>query len=238
LILSLISGISGIKQNSNITFPSPVSSNQPIIQNIQIINFSDKSYSLYWQKIESSKIKLIPNFSEKLTSQKIIQNNHCNYGANAGFYTTNNSPLGLFFANGKYINSEIHKSNFINGYLYKLTNQQIDIGNTLPNQELEFAFQSGPLFTPQTKLKIIDDKPARRILIGKNANDLYLLAITTANNPLDGPLLADVPLILTNSNIKFNQIINLDGGAASAYHAEEVNLSELAPIGSFLCGVK
>ena len=95
-------------------------------------------------------------------------------------------------------------------------------------------------------MSIKDDKAARRIVIGKTqANEIYLLAITDEANVNSGPQLADLPTIfhelnqnpILNLKSKFLNLINLDGGSASAFYAENgATLTELTSVGSFLCG--
>ena len=48
-----------------------------------------------------AKISLIANFKEKLTGEKLVEDNNCDIGINGGFYLTSEQPLGLFFSGGK-----------------------------------------------------------------------------------------------------------------------------------------
>lgn len=205
-----------------------------------IIEYDDKSYLIYLQKIEQPKnLKLIPNFSEKKTAKKIMQEDNCRFGANAGFYTQDAKPLGLYYVNGQYLNQNLHNVALFNGYVYQLTNGELHISNQLPTQDFEFAFQSGPRFMLDQKLNITIDEPDRRVLLGETEfNDFYFLALTETENSNSGPLLNDLPKLLQKAPVVFTQVINLDGGSASAFFQETgTKLQEIVPVGSFLCGM-
>lgn len=225
--------------------PTPESKTGIILQN------AGQNYQVFLQKILSpERLVLIPNFSEKKSSKTLMQENGCLYGANAGFYTPDNKPLGLFKLRGRYINEKVHSSSLTNGFIYKTTGGFVDIVSQVPGFNIyhtadEFIFQSGPLFTPETKLSIANDKSARRILFAKTkADEFYFMAITESDNTNNGPLLAELPEIinllnnqLATDNFQLTTLINLDGGSASAYYGEDGKMvSELVPVGSFLCG--
>lgn len=209
----------------------------------ETINFNQKTYKLFLQKISvPQNLRLITNFEDKKTSQTLIMDNQCRYGINAGFYTNEDMPLGLMFAQDKYINSQVHNSLLLNGFFYKTTDGNLGISDTYPENKLDFVFQSGPLFTPQSKLKITDDKQAKRSLIAKSADSwFYLLAVVDSANSQNGPLLSDLPGIIrefnNNSRIKLTDLLNLDGGSASAFYDDSGNaLEELTFIGALICG--
>jgi uncharacterized protein YigE (DUF2233 family) len=257
-ILALISSIFGVSnlQNVNLTTPIPSS----LVTNKYEVEFNQNKYSIYLQKItEPKNLSLIPNFSEKLDSSEIMKNNNCKYGINGGFYTHENKPLGLFFSNNQFIQDTVHQNVLFNGYFSKTYENKLNINTKIPafeksdtDNQYQFAFQSGPYFTPQTKLNINNDESARRMLVGESdKEEFYFLAITTLENTHSGPLLADLPQIifLLNSQLNakpalpagrrytLNALLNLDGGSASAFYSDTgIQLSELTPIGSFLCG--
>ncbi len=213
-----------------------------------IVAKGESMYALYLQKIIiPNQLTLIPNFTEKLSSQTILETNKCTYGSNAGFYTKENTPLGLFITNNIRLVSSIHSNIFFNGFFYKTHGNNLGLSDQAPPLgTVTFVFQSGPLFTPQTQLLIKDDKPARRILISETeANEFYLLAVTNKDNNHSGPLLSDLPEIISRFNSskhtavssKLLLVLNLDGGSASAFYSTQGKvLSEFTPIGSFLCG--
>lgn len=229
--------------------PTPLPTTKSSTSDGIYLKYKDIDFKIYLQKIvDRQKLVLIPNFSEKKSSRAIMEEYFCRYGVNAGFYTAEGKPLGLYFANGKLMNSKIHPSSLFNGFVFGNSNGLFDIRNSVPQPQensLDYYFQTGPLFTPETKLTIRNDEHARRILIGKTSQgEFYFLALVDKDNVNNGPLLADLPAIIHeyNSQIKsndvlFTSLINLDGGSASAFYNEfGVKFTELTPIGSFLCG--
>lgn len=173
-----------------------------------------------------------------------MQQNDCTYGVNAGFYTTDHKPLGIFISDKQSLQTNIHANALFNGFIYKTKTGKIEITDNQPDASIDWIFQSGPLFTPDRKLTIKDDESARRILVGKtDLGDFYFLAITETNNTNSGPLLADLPEIiqlfnkLTTTHPPLTTILNLDGGSASAFYGTGgTKLQELVLVGSFLCG--
>lgn len=215
------------------------------------VHLDEKTYRILTQKIlDPEKLTLIPNFTEKKSTQQIMQEENCLYGANGGFYTPDGKPLGLYYVNGQYVNKFSHTEGLFNGYVHKTTGGLFLIIDAPPHytaNALDFAFQSGPLFRPETRLTLNSDKEARRILIGQvDASNFYFLAITEEGNTYNGPKLGDVPEIINRYNNKllvkkepgqFLRLLNLDGGAASAFFSSDgIRLPELTPVGSFLCG--
>ncbi|MEK7165633.1 MAG: phosphodiester glycosidase family protein [Patescibacteria group bacterium] len=214
------------------------------------LNYNNRDYAVYLQKIEPDKVILIPNFTEKKSAATLMKEFKCKYGVNGGFYTPDHKPLGVFHA-GEFDQRKSHNESLFNGYVHKPAGGSLHIGSEyIPNFRdisIEFIFQSGPLFTPQTKLKMQNDELARRMLIGKTGQEEYFfLAVTEAGNVNSGPYLADLPQILTLFNNsqpaspagkQLTTLLNLDGGSASAFRDDVgVTLGELTPIGSFLCG--
>lgn len=215
--------------------PSP----SEFVQNaaFQKIDYQDKSYAVFAQKItHPQKLSLILNFSQQLTSDKIMSDNECNFLTNAGFYTPDYQPLGLLIIDGKQINP-VSLSPLLTGFFTKHRNNTLTITSDPPIKEVEFTFQSGPLILPHSQLKIINDEPARRILIAHTGEyEWFLLAITQKDNFQSGPFLADLPAIFAQIQLNIIQALNLDGGAASTFWQDQgITLNELVPVGSFLC---
>ena len=225
--------------------PNPTVSVSPVTSEIEV---GETVYRIYLQKIIApDSIILIDNFSQKELASTLFKSNNCNFGVNGGFYTKGNKPLGLFFTNGKWWEKIPSPNKLFNGYLYKTKAGSFNFDTTIPDtSSLEFVFQSGPIFTPTSKLAIIDDEPARRILVGKTDSDeIYFVALTDVDNTNTGPLLADLPNIIKQFNSSypsiihdssFNILLNLDGGSASTFVTPNIKLSEITPVGSFLCG--
>lgn len=212
-----------------------------------LISVNSIQYAIYSQVVTNSQnLTLIPNFTQKLSSQSIVSENKCLYGINSGFYTKENTPLGLFKSGNQVLNRVTHQNDLFNGFVYKTKSNQLFISIDPPVLEnTEITFQSGPLFGPETKLNIKSDEPARRMVIGKTQkNQFYFLAITEAENTYSGPFLKDLPSIINlyNQQLKIkNQnlttLINLDGGSASAFYSDQGQIiGELTTVGSFFCG--
>lgn len=253
LFLIAIAGILGwfILNTEKPTLPSQSPTQTPLTSVTPgvLIPFEDNTYRVYIQKVVGRELTLIPNFSEKKSASTMFAENDCDYGINGGFYTKEEKPLGLYFANGAYINKTPHSKTLFNGFVHKTRAGSFLITTEVPNYSengLDFAFQSGPLFSPERKLTIQNDEMARRILIGQSQDkNYYFLAVTESNNVHSGPYLADLPKIilqynssqLLTHNPTLLSILNLDGGSASSFFAQDgTRLEELVPVGSFLCG--
>jgi len=239
--------IVGYVRNNPVALPDSLSFNSPSpvpkTQGTEITH-KDVSYTVYAQSVDPTQLSLIPNFTERKTTQRIMSENNCKFGRNAGFYTPQQQPLGFFSTDGNaHAKSPTVRSGLLNGYVVK-TNTALLITNQLPTQStMQFGFQSGPLFTPEQKLTITNDEPDRRVLLGKTSdNEIFFIAIVAADNVHSGPLLADLPQIFQAfselGTQQFIQLINLDGGSASAFYGEQAKLQELVSVGSFLCEVE
>ena len=76
--------------------PSPF--NSPLPSGLRITTATG-TYEVFTRKIENpGSLILIPNFSEKLGSEEIVEKYNCRFGINGGFYTTARTPLGKFTA--------------------------------------------------------------------------------------------------------------------------------------------
>lgn len=188
---------------------------------------SDGSYA--YQLFTASHITLLPNYTEKQTSDEL--GSSCTAYINGGFYDTSNAPLGLVRIGDTVISKQI-QSRLLNGFV---SDEGINV------QAGNFSIQTGPQLIESGKplsLKIQNDEHARR-MVAAEADTLIFLAIYNADSVFDGPLLADLPIILDEINNKENlgivQAVNLDGGSASAFYNGTVRLSELTPVGSLLC---
>lgn len=193
------------------------------------ITVNNKTYIVYRQEI-SYDLRLIPNFEEQNTSTKLME--RCTYGANGGFYTQDNKPIGLFISDGILLSRAVSNTT-LNGFFVKT--DHFALTRQPPTNSVEFALQSGPYITSQSILKIRSDTYSRRILIARSDSRWYFVAITERNNTFSGPLLVELPKLV--GELDFDEALNLDGGSASALYSESgVRLGELTPIGSFFCG--
>lgn len=211
------------------------------------IPYKDSVIRIFIQKIpRQSKLSLIPNFTDKLNAKTLINNNNCRSGINAGFYTKDQKPLGLFLINGKRYGNPI-KSNLVTGFFVEEVSGKrlITEGYQQDDSLYRFAVQAGPLFhLPRTTApSIIDDEHARRSLIGTDGVHLYMISMHNPDNLFMGPTLSDVPVLLSSNavqnKIPLRTILNLDGGSASFFYTTgktgPIELSELTSIGSLLC---
>lgn len=196
-----------------------------------------------WYEIsDTTKLKLIPNFSEKLSSKEIINSNQCKFLSNGPFYTKENTPTGLVIADANKI-SGWRENTLFNGILSinDLTTPRIT--RDVPEDHLQIAVQSGPILKENgdfQTLKIIDDSPARRVLAAVTGeNKLFFIVVYDPQSEFSGLKLGDLPNALQSfenkTGIVFADAINLDGGSASAFITKNINLSELTTSGAFFC---
>lgn len=214
-----------------------------IIANTQDILHNGVTYRAQWFEVENAEqIFLGNNLVEKLPASKIYQSQNCQYLINAGFYTTDDKPIGYFLSDGKVLRSEIVNSTF-NGFFSTNDFATPRITNALPSDHLMLALQSGPILIENSffqKISINNDKPARRSIVATTGeNNTVFIVIYDPESQFNGPFLSDLPEILKAFQLKVNLVfadaLNLDGGTASAFYAPETSLSELSPIGSYFC---
>lgn len=185
-----------------------------------------------------SKVTLIPNFTKKLTSTKIIKDEACAAGINAGFYTRENRPIGLF-KTGKLSYPVTNNELFI-GFI-SLTSNKISIGRNEPTNTT-WAFQSGPLLLEDGQtltLSLEHDEPARRMVLATAGQQTYAITIYGEDNEDTGPHLEDLANIVSEISKKeqlgLQAAVNLDGGHHSTFFSEGVHIQESQPVGSLLC---
>src|SRR5258708_6429637 len=105
-------------------------------------------FTVSWFEIDNiDNLKLIPNFSEKLSSKEVIQKNNCKLLSNGPFYATNengNHPLGLFITNGDRFYPWSENSLF-DGIL-SINEMAIPrITRLVPEDKLNIAIQADPI---------------------------------------------------------------------------------------------
>lgn len=189
---------------------------------------------------DPKKVSLHSNLLEKLSSFEAKKKNSCLHLINAGFYTKEDKHVGLFISAGEKL-SESKESQLFNGYFSIASDDKPSI--TWFPSAARLALQSGPILMEKKQpavLKLEDDNPARRIVLAITQEDnLVFLVIYNKKSVFDGPLLSQVPGLLKNLNqdtsLEIVDALNLDGGSASAFISESVNLSELTRIGSYFC---
>lgn len=223
-------------------FPYPSNAAQQSPKNVRQfeIEMDKVMYLVTVQQITApEKLTLISNFSDYKTSQTLFESNQCQFGANGSFYTPDHQPLGLFVAQRKIFNETVHDQTFLNGFFYKTTEGKLVISKTAPDiSTVDFLIQSGPHFTPKISLQIKDDERARRIIVAQTSTgNFYFIVVTEKENTNSGPRLTDLPQIVQKMPLSFSQLINLDGGSASALYTDSgISFSEITPVGSFFCG--
>lgn len=223
--------------------PTPI----PITQLGKEVSLGDKKYRYFSQIIDNDRtFKLINNLVKKNSAELLMKQNNCRIGINGGFYDTNDRPLGLLIAEGVTIRKEIN-SNLFNGFIYSVNEKKLLLGDKVPeNVNLISAVQTGPLLISSgvpIELKLTTDKPARRMVmadVGSGQSVITLIAVTSENAVLDGPLLDELPAIMEmiwkkEGWLAINMAINLDGGAASAFYTPNFKLQEWSAVGSWWC---
>ena len=186
-------------------------------------------------------VDLIPNFEEELQANEIANKNNCKNVVNAGFYTEDRKPIGLFVTEIGIL-SDYQNNNTLNGVLSIGEKDNVAISYSEPSSP-KLAVQSGPVIIfdgETTDLKLQRDFYARRIVAATDTNNnLYFFAVYNPESSIQGPNLIDLGGIIKSyserNDIKLDRAINLDGGAASAFFSDSVTLEELVPVGSVFC---
>jgi hypothetical protein len=216
--------------------PSPISIEQSVV-----VRVNEVPIRISWAIVSPEQIKLYSNLREQKLSEEIKVNKSCTVLVNGGFYSKENTHLGLFLTNFETISPEI-KSPLLNGFLW-ITDDNIFIQSKFPDINPRIAIQSGPLLFLEGKpltLAIKNDEPNRRIVAAKIDDDkLLFLAFYRDSAEYEGPMLGQLPEIIKlfqeKTNIKIVDAINLDGGSASVFISNYARLNELALIGSYFC---
>lgn len=211
------------------------------------ITFAQQQLVIYLVEIEKfSKVSLIPNFTRKENGLTSVEKNSCKKAVNGGFYTPDGKPLGLFLTEEREWGKAI-SSNLATGFFFQEKNGQRFISKIKPENfsGLDFILQTGPLITVgDYQLKLVSDEKTRRMLLALDKSGrLYIISVSGKDNSFDGPFLSDLPQIFNLEEIQrrlvLTTLLNLDGGAASYFYVSDAqnkfSLSEITPVGSFLC---
>ena len=226
--------------------PEPITNNSSGSTNLPTSSKEvtvDKEKYIYQVYIvnDLQKLKLFSNLESRNSSTKNFKEKNCRSLVNTSFYTEEGQHIGLFMTDGVKVRAKTNNS-FFNGIVATYQNGQFDIGKD-EKTNIKDAFQSGPLLLVDKtvqKIKISNDKPARRVVAAKNENGqaIFMIIYSKESNFL-GPLLTNLPetILAINSKESLNitEAINLDGGSASAFITQNVKVSEISPIGSFFC---
>ncbi len=219
-----------------------VTSEMETTPNAVSFTLSDQEISVSLWKANPWNLKLIPNFIKKQGSKEFGITSSCKYLANAGFYSKENNPIGLFITNGETI-GKWQENNLLDGILTVNELMTPRITRVVPRDSLNIAVQTGPIIKENGSfitLKIMNDSLDRRSVAGiTGENELYFLSFYEPNSNYSGPLLADLPTALKTfeekTGIVFADAINLDGGSASVFKNNNTSLEEITPVGAFFC---
>ncbi|MEK9143873.1 MAG: phosphodiester glycosidase family protein [Patescibacteria group bacterium] len=220
--------------------PALSASRSPPSQSLDI-NKNGRTYRVAWFEISDvSALSLIPNFTQKRTARSLVDNKECAEVTSGGFYTKDNQPTGLFINEGKTLRGSIPNTLF-NGFFVVDQNNTASITSSPPEGTVGLALQTGPVLIRGGKmltLAIRDDEFARRVVVGITQKEAVIfLAIYDPENSWSGPKLADTPDILSKiiARLQLKDVLNLDGGSASAFIREDLSLEELTSVGGFFC---
>ena len=219
----------------------------PTSEEKEISEVDKVSYDEFFLNVAEMKVgniasvDLIPNFEEELRANQIAKNHTCANIVNAGFYTEDRKPIGLFVSKNDTL-SGYQNNNTLNGVISIGETGNVAITYSEPSSP-RLAVQSGPVIVFDgvvTKLKLQRDFYARRIVAAIDTdNNLYFFAVYNPESSIQGPNLVDLGEIIKDyserNGIEIASAINLDGGAASAFFSDSVTLEELVPVGSIFC---
>lgn len=213
----------------------------PTPYNYKTVTYIDGVYGYDITLVDSALASLIPNFSEQKSVAELMQANSCHTAINGGFYSEESRPLGLVIAQGGQLARPIPSSLF-NGFLSINDSGQAQISSTEYSTD-HIALQTGPMLISNSDihdLRLTDDKTSRRMVAAiTDQNKLVFVAVFNPQAEILGPRLDDLPQIITEiaskENLTFRSAINLDGGRASAYYSDEIQLPEVTWVGALLC---
>lgn len=247
ILASAIASFLGIFFGSESLPDQPSLSAPELSQFETTITLDGLTYQVYWYKTQDhADIQLWYNLEEKAASMEARESLNCDLLINGGFYNPEYQPIGWFYSQGGTV-SPAQTNALFNGYIYRSKDNPVSIKIDLPDldqtENLIFGMQTGPILYYSGEERILtlnQDKPARRSIVATTDQDQALFAmITSHDSRLSGPLLSDLPQILTkfaqSHQFTLEAAINLDGGSASAFLSPQTTISEIKTIGSYFC---
>lgn len=205
------------------------------------IPFKDETFKVHWFEVNPEKLILIPNFEKPLTAREASIEYSCSKLANGGFYSKENSPIGLFM-NDEGILSPFQKNNLFNGVVSVNALETPRITRIQPKDVLRIGLQTGPILKENAQfltLSSSEDIARRTIAFTTGENKLYFAIIYDPKSSFIGPTLSDLPLVLEKfeeeSGIVIADAVNLDGGSTSSFIDGDFSMSEISFSGSFFC---
>ena len=207
-----------------------------------VINVDGIPIRISWAKVKPEEVELYSNLKEQKLSEEIKVDKSCQILVSGGFYSKENTHLGLFITNFETISPPLQNST-LNGFLWISSDGTITISSDFPIISPRLALQSGPLLTLNGQslvLSMNNDESSRRIVAATTGdNELYFFAVYRDRSDYQGPLLKKLPEIINlfkkQTSIDIVDAINLDGGSASVFITNYDLLRELAHIGSYFC---
>lgn len=247
-MISLIASFLPSGQKVAVSLISPLASTSSELKvdktkNPAVLEVNDDKFSAYYFEIKDVKnLELYPNFTQKQTAAEIVNQRKCAALFNGSFYDKDNSPIGLFVSRSRKINSASFNA-LLNGFFFLGSGTLASIDDQSPINISRWGLQSGPLLFKDGQilhLRINNDETARRIVAAiSDEGRLIFIAFYDPENNLQGPYLAYLPQYLNEfsltSGIRIKDAINLDGGGASAFYANNFFLPEFNFIGSYFC---
>ena len=211
--------------------------------NLIELNIKGQNLLIAWSEIGSPEnLVLIPNFSEKLLSIEAKEKYGCKFISNAGFYSKDAKPIGLFIHDGNSLGSW-QKNRLFDGVLSINDMEVPRITRNQPVDHLKIGLQAGPIIKENgiyLNLSQTLDTLDRRVLASvTGGNKLFFLVIYSKDSVFSGPTISDLPEVVGSfeniTGIIFADTLNFDGGTASTFSVENTNLPEVTPVGSFFC---
>jgi uncharacterized protein YigE (DUF2233 family) len=207
-----------------------------------VIDVNKVPIRISWAIVNPEDVNLYDNLKEQKLSEEIKVERNCSVLVNGGFYSQENTHLGLFVTNFEATSKSVQNAT-LNGFLSINSKNKIIISADLPINNPRIALQTGPLLISDSKplsLAIKNDEPNRRIAAGIiGDNKLIFLAAYKDKEALQGPLLGQLPEIINlfekQTGIIIVDAINLDGGSASVFVSNYDLLREITHVGSYFC---
>ena len=215
----------------------------PGLINKQNIELDGEQYVFAWIQITNpEKLFLYPNFEERYTLEEGIEIYGCRNLTSGGFYTEKNFPIGLFISEVGLLSNKV-KNKLFNGYFILTKKNEAIISRDYSEKRVRIGLQAGPILIQNgfvQELALTGDKMARRIVVAlTKEGEIYFIALYDEESVFIGPLLVDLPRLINKIqdeiDVEFIGALNLDGGSASAFYTQNIQLSELTPIGGFFC---
>jgi len=199
-------------------------------------------YKIVWLTVkDTEKLFLYSNLLDLIPAKDFATKNSCVHLISGGFYDTDRKHIGLLISEGQIL-SQSQENDTFKGYFSVSTKGLASI-TEYPVFSPRISLQSGPILLKKgskTDLVSQNIENARRLAVGiTQDNEVVFLAIYDQFTPLLGPTLEELPGILEkfskDRNLNLNYVLNLDGGAHSAFISDLATLTEVSPVGSFFC---